>query len=502
MSSIKKLAGQTALYGLSSILARAINFLLVPFYTGDIEGTTVSRLTPNDFGVLTEYMTYVAFLIVFLTFGMETTYFRFGTEKEKEKPVFSQLLTYVFVLTLVVCSAIFFGSEGLKELLKTTGNTSYIKILALILFLDVMSSLPFARLRNQNKALKFATIKFLSIVINIGLNLLLIWYLPEKKAVYNLGLDVVNLDLTDKVMSIFISNLVANSIFVAFFFKDFILLFNHYNKEYFKPVLKYSYPIMILGLAGLINEMIDRIMLKEILPQGFYDALGWDSIEAIGIYAANYKFAIFITLAIQAYRYAAEPFFFKTGKEKNSKETFAQLMNIFVALLLFAAVLISVFRIEVSHLILRSEEFRKGIYIVPILLLANVCVGIYYNLSAWYKLTDKTIYGTIIGIGGAVITVALNFVLIPMYGFLGCAIATLVCYATMMIWSYVLGQKYYPIPYQVGKITLYFALSIATILISVYGLEQLPYATIYKVLLALTFSSLIYILEFRKIIKA
>jgi O-antigen/teichoic acid export membrane protein len=267
-------------------------------------------------------------------------------------------------------------------------------------------------------------------------------------------------------------------------------------------VLKYAYPIMILGLAGLINELIDRLMLKEILPNDFYQALDINAIQAMGVYSANYKFAIFITLAIQAYRYAAEPFFFKTGKEKNSPQTFSQLMTIFSVILLFAAVVISVFRQEIGILILRQEVYRTGIDVVPILLMANVCVGIYYNLSAWYKLTDKTIFGTIIGFIGAAITIVANYILIPKIGYMGCAYATLICYASMMLISYVFGRKYYPIPYQVGKIVLYFVLSTLIMVLSIQYLEVLQGAIFYKIGVIGLVSFLLLKFEFKRLLKA
>lgn len=485
---------QTALYGLSSILARAINFLLVPFYTQFME--------PTVFGVLTEYMIYISFLLVFLTFGMETTYFRYAQDKEEEPKVFSQLLTYVFSGATLVCFMIYFTSSSLEGLIAKTGNQSYIELIAIILFLDVTSALPFARLRNKNNALKFILVKVSSILLNVLLNVLFIWYLPKIMNVYSFGLLGFDFDLNDQVYSILIANVIGNSLFLIFFLKDFKQLFKYWDKKYIRPVFSYAYPIMILGLAGIVNEMIDRLMLKNILSDSFYSDLGLDSVGATGVYAANYKFAVFITLAIQAYRYAAEPFFFKAEKEKNSRELFAKLMNVFTVFLLTMAVFISVFREEIGMLILRQEIFREGLIVVPLLLLANVCVGIYYNLSAWYKLTDKTIYGTIIGIGGALITVVLNFVLIPYYGFLGCAIATLVCYATMMVWSYVLGQKHYPVPYQVNKIIMYFGVSIATILISIYGLETLAYSFLYKGVLIAIFGVLIYKMEIKKSFRA
>lgn len=491
--------GQVAVYGVSSILARAINFILVPLYLSRFIDPETGEPSAARYGVLSEYMSYTAFLLVFLTFGMETSYFRFSGKELTEEHAFSHSFTKVFVLGFVGCLGLFFFAEPLSELLRESGSPLYIKVLALIIFLDVVFSVSFARLRNLNKGKKFAMIKFLAIILNVGLNLLLIVYLPDSEKgvfpTYDLGFFI--LDTSDQVLMVLLSNLISNSIFLFFFFPDLKYLFRYFSKEYFGTILKYAYPIMILGLAGIVNEMLDRILLKEVLPQGFFKE-GWDALTAIGIYSANYKFAIFITLAIQAYRYAAEPFFFKKAEEKNSKDTFVQLMNVFTVLLLFAFVSISVFKVEIGELILRREIYKQGLYVVPILLFANVCVGVYYNLSAWYKLTDKTIYGTYIGIGGALLTIVLNLMLIPELGFLGSAIATLIVYFLMMLVSYLLGQKHYPVSYDVVRIVLYSVLAIGLVAFSHFCLEEFPYAWVLKSVVVILFLAVIYFNDARK----
>jgi O-antigen/teichoic acid export membrane protein len=482
LSTLKKLAGQTAIYGLSSIFARAINFLLVPFYT--------KLMLPSDFGILSEYMIYIAFLNVILTFGMETSYFRY-CQNEKESKVFSNLFTSVFVWSSAICVLIFLFPNLFVSLLKESGNETYLRLVAVILFLDAVFAISFARLRNQNLSAKFAIFKISSILINVFLNLLFIYILP-KYGVQSFGV----IDLKDQVACILWANVLANLLFVFFFWKDLLQLFSDIDFGFLKKVFHYAYPVMILGLAGMVNEMIDRLMLKEYLPTDFYQSIGIDKMGAIGIYSANYKFAIFITLAIQAYRYAAEPFFFKTGAEKNSKETFSKLMTIFSLILLFTATEIALFRQEIGFLILKNPVYREGLEVVPYLLLANVCVGIYYNLSAWYKLSDKTIYGTLIGIFGAVVTIVLNYFLIPVYGYMGCAIATLVCYASMMLMSYFFGQKHYPVSYQVVRILVYFGLSIFCIILSNTFLESIQFAFFYKVGVSLLLIFMIYKIEF------
>lgn len=497
LSAIKKLFGEVAVYGISSILARAINFVLVPLYLDRFVNPDTGEVSASRYGVLSEYMSYTAFLLVFLTFGMETSYFRFANKELSEEHAFSHSLTKVFVLGLVGCLGLFLFAEPLSGLLKESGSPLYVRVLSCIIFLDVVFSLSFARLRNLNQGKRFALIKFLAILLNVGFNLVLIVFIPDAYGFVSLDLWLFRIDTSDQVLMVLLANLVSNSIFFFFFFKDFKFLFKHVSKKYFKPILNYAYPIMILGLAGIVNEMLDRILLKEVLPEGFYKQ-GWDALTAIGIYSANYKFAIFITLAIQAYRYAAEPFFFKKAEEKDSKETFVQLMNVFVILLLLAFVSISVFKVEIGILILREDIYKQGLYVVPVLLLANVCVGIYYNLSAWYKLTDKTVYGTYIGVGGALLTIVLNLAFIPSYGFFGSALATLIVYFLMMLVSYLLGQKHYPVAYDVGKVALYAVLALGMVLFSHFYLERIPFAWVFKSVEVLLFLMVVYFNDAKK----
>lgn len=482
------------MYGLSSILARAVNFLLVPFYTEYLE--------TDVFGVLTMYMTYTAFFLVFLSFGMETSYFRFSNKELQEKKAFSQFFTIVFVVALLGAGTLFVFAEPLAHWLGESGQVVYLRIQASVIFLDVLFSLSFARLRNLDQGLKFAVIKFSSIGLNVGLNLLLVVYLPHVLGVKELDLGFLRLDLSDQVGMILLANLAAASLYLVVFWKDLQALFRYFDRALLKPILSYAYPIMILGLAGVVNELVDRVMLLKLLPKDLYSSMDWSTLDAIGVYSANYKFAILVTLGIQAYRYAAEPFFFKKSNDTDSKNTFVQLMNVFVVLLLAVAVLISVFKQELGVIILRSPQYRQGLGVVPVLLLANVCVGVYYNLSAWYKLTDRTIFGTYIGIGGAAVTVVLNYLLIPHFGFMGSAYATLTCYLAMMAVSYFFGQKYYPVDYQVGKLLIYSVLSVAFIAVSHYLIESLDNAWVYKTLLVVVFGGLLYVLEIRKWLRA
>jgi len=456
-----------------------INFFLVPLYLEKFQDA-------SRYGVLTEYMSYTAFLLVFLTFGMETSYFRFAGKELEEPKAFSQLFTNVFVLGFLGCGVIFLLSGPISVFLQESGNIFYVKVLALIIFLDVVFSVSFARLRYLNKGGYFATVKLITILLNVGLNLLFIVYLPNVYGYSKLDWGLFSVDLSDQVFLVLLANLIANSVFVLFFFKDLSFLFKNYDWSVFKKVFNYSYPVMILGLAGIVNELIDRLMLKDLIPVGFYGN-GTSNLSAIGVYAANYKFAIFITLAIQAYRYAAEPFFFKKADDRDSKATFALLMDVFVVLLLLAALSISVFKEEVGEVLLRKPIYREGLYVVPILLLANVCMGVYYNLSAWYKLTDKTIFGTVLGVTGALVTVFLNWLLIPLYGYLGSAIATFACYFSMMLACYLLGKKYYPVPYNVTKLAFYFVVVIGFVLVSHFLINDILFDWVYKILLVIVF---------------
>ncbi|HEX8549377.1 MAG TPA: oligosaccharide flippase family protein [Cytophagaceae bacterium] len=470
MSLLKKLAGQTALYGLSSMLGRALNFLLVPFYT--------SVLAAAEFGIMTELYTYVAFLNIVYLFGMETAYFRYATKEGfEEKTVYNNAQSLLFINSIIISGSLILFSAKIAALLDYPDKGTYIIWLAIIIATDSIVAIPFARLRLQKKAGQFAATRMANIIINILLNLFFLVFCKKihEGALMHEYKDVVSqiYDPSFDVGYVFLSNLIANLLFIPMLWKSFSKYRFELHSRLIKPMISYSYPLFIMGLAGMINEVSSRPLLKEILPQNFYT--GRTNLEALGIFGACYRLSMFMTLAIQSFRYAAEPFFFSQASDKNSPVLFANIMKWFIVVCLLIFLVVSL-NIEIFGLILRNPIYREGLGIVPFLLLGNLFLGVYYNLSIWFKLTDKTHFGTLISIIGAILTVLLNIILIPIYGYMGSAVTTLLCYFIMTVISYWFGQKYYPIPYPIGRILSYIGVSIALVVLSLQVSIGLPIA--------------------------
>jgi O-antigen/teichoic acid export membrane protein len=452
MSILKKLAGQTAVYGVSSIVGRVLTYLLVPVYT--------AYFAAAEFGIVTGLYAYVSFLNVVFTYGMETTFFRFanrpGTDR---KELYDRLLSLLMVSSVILTILLMLLAQPLLSLLGIPpGHEQYAIWVALILGLDALSAIPFARLRLENKARKFAGIKLVSIVLNVALNLFFIvlcpWLLEQGIA---RPLITAIYDPTLGVGYVFLANLAASAATLLLLGRELLDFRFRLSFAWLRPLLAYAFPLMLMGLAGMVNETLDRILLPKWLPEGFYP--GKSSLTAVGIYGACYKLSIFMSLVIQAFRYAAEPFFFAQSTEKNSPATFAMILKWFTLCCAVIFVGISLNVEDFGQLFLRRPEYREGLVVVPILLLANLFLGVYYNLSVWFKLTDKTYYGTYIGAGGAVLTIALNFLLIPLLGYVGSAIATLACYFLMAILCWRLGERHFPVPYPAARLALWLALA-------------------------------------------
>ena len=432
MGKIKRLAGETALYGLGSILPRAINFLLVRPHT-DV-------FAPEEYGVITNLYAYATFINVIFTFGMETAYFRFISKSENdEKRIFDLAQTTVVTISFVLTLLFIIFYKPIANELSLENHPEYIIWFALILFVDAVAAIPFARLRFQKKALQFALGKVINIAILVSINLYFVYFAYDP----SIGVGFV-----------FMANLIANCFYILFFAPLLWTWRPAYDKTISPQMFSYSYPIMITGLAGMTNETFSRLTLQWWLPQNFY--FGKSSDYALGVFGACYKFAMLMNLAVQAFRLAAEPFFFSNAADKSSPVLFARINHYFIVVccVIFLGVSIN---IDVLKHLLGDPKYWEGLTIVPILLLGYLFMGVYFNMSTWFKLTDKTYFGTILAIGGAVITMAGNFILIPVAGYMGSSIVTLICYASMAIACYLLGQKYYPIPYQVGTALLYIA---------------------------------------------
>jgi O-antigen/teichoic acid export membrane protein len=432
---IKQLLGQTAVYGLSSIVGRLLNYLLVPLYTAVFAN-------PSDYGVVSELYAWVAFLVVLLTFGMETSFFRFLQDKEDKEKVFVNSFLTVIGINVLFFAVLLFFNQNIADLMLYSDHNEYIILLGAIVCIDAVTALPLAKLRAENKAFKFAGIQLSSIGVNIILNL-----------VFMLGLfDPAQPE--EGVLFILFANLFASLVKPILLYKHFLHLRFNFDKTLAKEMLWYAFPLVIAGFAGIINETLDRILLKHLLYDGSSQVSLKIAEAQVGIYSACYKLAMLVTILLQAYRYAAEPFFFAQLKNQDKNKVYAKVMNVFIAMVCLVFLVVSL-NIDFFKLFIRNEAYYVGLKVVPILLLANVFLGIYYNQSIWYKLSGQTKFGAYIAIGGAILTVVLNVVFIPLYGYMASAWATLIVYASQMIASYLLGQKHYPIAYNLRKFSLY-----------------------------------------------
>ncbi|MDR4497852.1 MAG: oligosaccharide flippase family protein [Candidatus Scalindua sp.] len=438
MSQIKKLASQTAIYGLSTILGRLLNYLLVPLHTR-VFGTA-------DYGVVSELYAYVSFFIVVLTYGMETAFFRFSQEEEKKDRVFPTAFVSIGISSIFFMFCMGAFAQPIANAIRYPNHSEYITIFSLILGLDAIASIPFALLRQQNRPVKFAIIKNISILINILLNVYFLLLCPFMQSESNISLPFY--DATIGVGYVFISNLVASIITLPLLCKEILCIKKGFDIALWRKMIAYGLPLLIVGLGGMVNETLDRAIMKHLIPAGD------GAMSQLGIYGANYKLSILMSLFVQAFRFAAEPFFFSHAKTTDKKIIYSQVMDYFVIVCLGIFLLITLYIDLFKYFI--GEQFYEGLKVVPILLLANLCLGVYYNLSIWYKLSDQTNKGAMISLIGAGITIGLNIWWIPVFGYVGSAWATFICYFSMMLICYFMGIKYYPIPYH-GKRLLSFA---------------------------------------------
>ncbi|RZJ58163.1 MAG: polysaccharide biosynthesis protein [Hymenobacter sp.] len=500
MSIAKKLASQTAIYGVSSIVGRVLSYLLVPIYTAHFEAA--------EYGVVTGLYAYVSFLNVVFTYGLETTFFRFANRTgEDRRELYNRTMSLLLLSSLGFTLLLILLARPLLALLDLPpGHDEYAVWVALILGLDAVAALPFARLRLENKARKFAAIRFANILLYVGLNLFFVvlcpavaqsgpgsWLVslkPLVAAVYNPSLGVGY---------VFLSNLAASALTLLLLGRELLdFRFCWPDLSFLRPVLAYALPLMLMGLAGMVNETLDRILLPKWLPADFYSGLS--RLGAVGVYGACYKLSIFMSLVVQAFRYAAEPFFFSQSTEKNSPATFALVLKWFTLCCAFIFIGISLNLNWIGPLFLRRPAYLTGLNVVPILLLANLFLGVYYNLSVWFKLTDKTYYGTYLGAAGAVLTIALNFVLIPVLGYTGCAWATLACYFMMAALCWWLGEQHFPVPYPVGRLLLWLLGAVGLVVAGQALIGKLPQGVGYGLGLAVPalFAGLVYVIEGRR----
>ena len=451
MSVLKKLAGQTAIYGLSSIVGRLLNYLLVPLYTNIFVGA-VGRA---EYGVSGVFYAYASIGAVVFTYGMETAFFRFIQKKEGDKKVFSTILWSLLMSSVVMGGLIMLLARPLSIWTNNAGREAYFYCLALILMGDAVSALIFAKLRQANEATRFVKLQMLKIGIGIVLNLLFYLVFPS---LTSRGIFAPLSANEPSAIWMFVAGAMSSLAILPLMSKELRSLNEGFDKDLWKELIVYGLPILVMGSAGMINETFDRILIKHLTPDHFLAE------QQVGIYNANYKLSIIITLFIQAFRMGAEPFFFNQSKQDDAKLVYARVMKYFmiVCATIFIGVLLylDIFKYFIG------KDYWEGLKVVPVLLMANVFLGAYYNLSVWYKLTDKTSLGARVSFIGAAITLILNWILIPKFGYMGAAWATLMCYFSMAAISYFLGQKHYPVPYPMRKIISYLALAMSVYLVS------------------------------------
>lgn len=496
MSDIKRLASQTAVYGIPTIVGRFLNYFLVPLYTYNI--------ATQDYGVVSELYAYVAFLMIILTYGMETAFFRFSQDYDKSK-VYNTALFSLMVSTTLFLLITFLSLSPICSAMQYSNHKTYIALFLIILALDALRAIPYALLRRENMAKRFAFIKTVDIFSNILFNLFFIALCP---ILYDKGFYIITswFNPNDLVLYIFISNCLAS-------FISFILLIPQFSQFRFnidfkvlKRMLVYGFPVMIGGLAGMINETFDRIALKHLvtIPDNITDTakIAEYKMSQIGIYGACYKLSIVISLFIQAFKFAAEPFFFSKMKQQDAKKSYSEVMTAFVIFLCF------IFLVVMGYIDLfqyfMGKDYRIGIMVVPILLMANIFLGIYYNLSIWYKVSDKTKYGAYIALIGAAITLIGNYFLVPILGYKGAAWTTLICYFVISLLCYLIGQKFYPVAYKVKRIVFYILFSIGLYSVMYYlqdNIQNIMLRLAINTALIIVYLILCYILDFKKIIK-
>ena len=441
MANLKSLAKDTAIYGLSSIVGRFLNYLLVPLYTHYMPKAS------GDYGVSTNIYAYTALILVLLTFGMETTLFRFANdERQKPDTVFSTVMAVVGSLTLVFLLLIFGFIDPISSSLGYAEHTEYLLMMAVVVALDAVQAIPFSYLRYQKRPIRFASLKMLFIALNIGLNVLYFVWLGKTSVFY-----------------VFFINLLCTGLITFFFIPDLFRVHWHFDGQLLKQMLSYSWPILILGIAGILNQVADKIIFPLVYP---------DETEAnvqLGVYGSCVKIAMIMAMITQAFRYAYEPIVFAKSKDADKTEYYASAMKYFLIFTLLAFLCVVGWMPLLQYII--GEDYREGLGVVPIVMVAEIMMGVYFNLSFWYKLIDKTIYGAWFSLAGCTVLFAVNILFIPHYGYWACAWGGVAGYGTAMVLSYIVGQYKNPIPYPMKDIFMY------VLLTAVITVMMLTYAT-------------------------
>lgn len=484
MAGVKSLAKDTAIYGVSSIVGRFLNWCLVPLYT---------RLFPEDmYGVVTYVYSIVALALIILTYGMETGFFRFANHERYSNPdeVYSTSLTSLGFTSTLFFALVLLFLEPVSRAMECGGHESYVWMMALAVAIDAYSCIPFAYLRYKKRPVRFAMLKLVNIGLNIVLNIFFLLICPwlmrvapgwvEWFYVADLGIGYI-----------FLSNLIASAVTLLMLLPDIVRIPLKFNGRLLREMLAYSFPLLVLGIAGIMNQTLDKILYPVLATS--------DAMAGLGIYGANYKIAIVMVMFIQAFRFAYEPFIFArdTAKGGNKDKAYSDAMTWFVIFGLFIFLGVMFFLPVLKYFI--SPAYFEGLKVVPVVMMAELFFGIFFNLSLWYKITDRTIWGTWFSLMGLVVTLALNIAFVPAYGYMACAWAAFCCYGLMMAASYLVGRVKHPVGYDIPRLLFYFAAAMALWGISALtatGSDVIDFST--RVLLLAVYGGVVYVAEFRK----
>lgn len=463
MANLKTLFKDTALYGMSSIVGRFLNYLLVPLYTAKIAASS------GGYGVITNVYAYTALLLVILTFGMETTFFRF-VNKEGANPMrtYSTVLIMVGSVALLFVALVLAFINPVSSFMGYSSHEEYVAVMAACVAIDAFQCIPFAYLRYKHRPWKFVALKMLFIVLNITFNIVYFVVLPamySNPSTHGFAASVY--DPNVGVGYVFRLNLFCTAIITFFFWKELTGFRWVFDKILFRKMLSYSWPILLLGITGILNQTADKILFPIVSP-------GAEGHVQLGIYGAAAKIAMIMAMITQAFRYAYEPFVFGSAKEKGSRDTYAKAMKYFIIFTLLAYLVVVGYLDVLKYII--GRDYWEGLKVVPVVMAAEIMMGVYFNLSFWYKLIDKTIYGAWFSGVGCVVLVLINVLLIPKYGYMACAWAGVAGYGTAMLLSYFVGQKKYPINYPLKSITVYICIAALFTAIMLYTPQSLPKA--------------------------
>jgi O-antigen/teichoic acid export membrane protein len=473
LSNIKKLAGQTMWYGLSSIAARFINYLLTPYLT------YAAVIKTSDYGKMALVYAAIPLLNVLFTYGFETAYFRFSSNEGDNKRIYSTAALSLLFSTIIFTLILWFNQKTFASVIGLSDFPQIIQLAIFIIALDTLTRIPFARLRQEGRPVKFAIVNITGILVNIFFTWFFISYCSNQiKANPNSWLSLIFDTSVNPIVYVVLANLIQSVITLFLLSKEIAQIRFQFDAKMWMKMMLYSMPLIVAGMGGMINETFDRLMLRWWLPgePGFKDS-------QVGIYNACYKLSILITLFIQAFRMGAEPFFFKQAEGKNPQRTYARVMKFFVIVITLMFLGVSLFMPIWKNFI--GPRYWEGLSVVPVLLLANMFLGIYYNLSVWYKLGNKTMAGAWITLVGAAITILINFIFIPRYSYMACAWATFFCYGSMMVLSFVWGQKEYRIPYAWKKLVAYIVIVVLLFFIH-KGISNLWHNTFFGLTVAAT----------------